>query len=135
MTDEIFFGDRIQKKEYQISHLEATDKEYYTFVAIGLDDNGKMEVKVSFTYPRVTSQEQEQHLFLSADYSRLLDLRNDEATIYKLERGYQSKIATVNYEGLVSRIPFNTFDRDYYQLFCLFSPDFSKHFDIDASQK
>ena len=41
-------------------------------MAVGLSEDGEMEVKVHFAFPRVL--ENEQHLFLSKDYDRLLDI-------------------------------------------------------------
>ena len=37
----------------------------------------------------------------------------------------------MKFEGHVNRLPFGSYDSDVYQLLCLFSPDFSKHIDVD----
>lgn len=77
-------------------------------------------------------------MFLSDDYSRLLDI-SDETTIYDIVRDSPDNPnnvgATLKYVGHVKTLPFGIYDADVYQLYCLFSPDFGKHFDVDAIQK
>ena len=83
--------------------------------------------------------DQEQHLFLSDDFTRLLDIQDDIATIYRLELvdpTRQSNCeAKVRFEGHVKRLPFGSYDGCVLQLLCLFSPDFSKHIDVDPINK
>ena len=99
-----FYNDRIEEGKFgEVSNIEATQQEFCRFVAIGIDHIGELqelinpddphgtihktvlpEVFVSFIFPRVLDREQ--HIFLSKDYSRLIDIRDEEASIYKLER-------------------------------------------------
>ena len=72
----------------------------------------KVEVKVSFVYPRVLDREQ--HLFLSSDYKLLLDIQEEEASIYEL---YADASCTGNERKVkflrdVKKLPFGAFDND-----------------------
>mmetsp|Transcript_40532 Transcript_40532/g.53165 ORF Transcript_40532/g.53165 Transcript_40532/m.53165 type:complete len:94 (+) Transcript_40532:1210-1491(+) len=92
MTSSSFFKDRIKRRANQISHLERHTKEFYTFVVVGLSDRGDIEVKVHFSYPKVLNKSQ--HLFISDDYTRLLDVQSDQASIFMIEKGNNGLAAT-----------------------------------------
>lgn len=84
MDDVKFFGDRINNTQMnEVSSLAAAAKTYHRFVVINLDEDGDPQIKVSFTYPIVTRREQ--NLFLSDDYTKLIDIRREEASIYELK--------------------------------------------------
>ena len=63
---------------------------------------------------------------------RLLYISNDEACIYRLDSAKDNKgPSQVRLEGYVNRLPLGICDGDIQQLHCLFSPDLSKHLDVD----
>ena len=39
------------------------------------------------------------------------------------------------YDYRVRSLPFGSYDRDVYQLHSLFSPDFTKHIDVDPASR
>ena len=93
-----------------------------------------MKVQLSFIFPR--AKDREQHLFLSDDYKRLLDIRDEEASIYKLK--YVEGEPTFKRAVFVSevkKLPFDAYDNDANQLLFMFSPDFLLHIDIDPVKK
>jgi len=145
VTDASFYGNRIQTEFAEISAMAATQKEFCHFVAVALDEPYSQQletnrtiltdvkVQVSFVYPRVLDREQ--NLFLSSDFTRLLDIREEEASIYRLVRQEGSTLARVEFEGDVKKLPFGSFDSDVNQLFYMFSPNFDLHIDFDPIKK
>ena len=133
MTDEKFFGERISDSQMnEVSSLAAAEKTYHRFVVITLK-NGEPVIKVSFTYPKMTKREQ--NLFLSDDFTKLIDIRREEASIYEIKPEPGSIHTTARFIGDVMKLPFAAYDGDANQLFCMMSPDLSKHFDIDPIKK
>jgi len=125
MTDEVFFGERIKGSPIQICALKTIQKTFHHFLVIALDEMGEVVVRKKFVYPRY--HDREQHLFVSQDFSRLLEITSDQASICLLEdKG-------VRFEGYVSRLPVGIYDGNIEQLFCLFSPDFTKHIDTEPT--
>ena len=62
-----------------MNYLEALPKSFHTFVALGLNQQEQVEVQVEFVFPRLL--ENCQHIFLSDNYERLLEIVDDEASI------------------------------------------------------
>ena len=91
----------------------------------------KVEVKRSFIFPRALDREQ--HIFLSRNFKYLIDIYENEASIYEfIDDGPGSKI---KFLGDVKKLPFGAFDGDPNQLLWLFSEDFLSHIDIDPVGK
>ena len=57
---------------------------FHTFVALGLSEDGEIEIKASFVFPKMKNYQQV--IFLSDDCSRLIEFFDDEANIYKLNK-------------------------------------------------
>ena len=129
-----FFKDRIKPKPYQKSHLENQETAFHTFVVVGLDDAGEVEVKTHFIFPKLVDSAQ--YILISDDYSRVFEIIPQQTvSIYRLERSNKGVLSTVHFEGHVRRPPYGIYDRDRYTQYCLFSPDFSKHLDVDPVNK
>ena len=104
-------------------------KKYHKFVVLALnEENGEIEVKKQFTYP--IFEDKDQFLFLSADLDRLLDIAGEEASIYNMRMISKTDVM-MSKEGNVTTLPIGMCDQDMLQLFYLFSPDFSKHLDVE----
>ena len=128
-TDWMFYKDRIKHRSQQVNQLVAKKKTFHEFVVLGTNDQTKeIEVKFCFIFPRL--HEKEQHIFLSDDFSRILEVIRDEAFLYRVI-SENSTTARVEYEGRVSHLPFGIVDRCVLQLLYMFSPDFEYHLDVD----
>lgn len=92
----------------------------------------KVEVKRSFIFPRALDREQ--HIFLSRNFRHLIEIYENEASIYELTDG-KSVSDDVKFVGDVKKLPFGAFDGDPNQLLWLFSEDFLSHIDIDPVGK
>ena len=82
MNDREFYGRRISSKTGQTNYLHAQDKQFHTFLAIGISESNQIEIKAKFIFPRLLNKTQ--FIFLSDDFSRLLEINNLEASIYEL---------------------------------------------------
>ena len=157
MNDELFYKERLNTEFGEVSSLEAMNKEYCHFVVIAFSDDNdskltvelkpeakqeeqknaqktvipKVEVKRSFIFPRALDREQ--HIFLSRNFRHLIDIHENEASIYELSNG--SPVSDVRFVGDVKKLPFGAFDGDPNQLLWLFSEDFLSHIDIDPVGK
>lgn len=92
----------------------------------------KVEVKRSFIFPRALDREQ--HIFFSRNFRYLIEIYENEASIYELTDG-NSVRNDVKFVGDVKKLPFGAFDGDPNQLLWLFSEDFLFHIDIDPVGK
>ena len=161
MNDEKFYMSRLRTAFGEVSSLQAMNKEYCHFVVIAFADSRaeklrvrlkpdvvneeekveevttlipKVEVKVNFIFPRALDREQ--HIFLSKDFKHLIDIHEDEASIYELSPGPGSgRISNVRFVGDVKKLPFGAFDGDHNQLIWMFSDDLSHHIDINPVKK
>ena len=89
-----------------------------------------MEVKVRFVFPKL--EEEEQDVFLSDDFNRIIILGINEARVYELEAvGIKGIKRNLKFIGRMPRLPLGICDGDPFQMVCLFSPDFTMHLDID----
>lgn len=93
----------------------------------------KVEVKRSFIFPRALDREQ--HIFLSRNFKYLIDIYENEATIYEIEIVGDGPVSKIKFFGDVKKLPFGAFDGDPNQLLWLFSEDFQSHIDIDPVGK
>ena len=76
----------------------------------------------------------EQNLFLTDDCTRMIEYVDDEVHIYDIERltdNPECVNCQATYKHRVQRIPLGIYDEDPYQLYCLFSPNFLSHLDIN----
>ena len=58
---------------------------FHRFVVIGLSEEENIEVKANFVFPIITCQDKDQHIFVSEDYSKLIEFFDDEVYVYKIE--------------------------------------------------
>ena len=131
MSDKQFYGERIKSSNHQVNHLEALDKSVHNFVAIGIDpEDDSIEVKVKFTFPRLLNSSQ--YLFLSDDYRKLLEIHGEEACLYELVV-MPSKHMKVVFKCRLPRLPFGICNNDVFQMYSLFSPDLTKHLDVNPN--
>ena len=119
---------------FQKNALLAIKKTYHQFVAIGVNqENGQIEVKVKFKFPRLLQDKIDQYLFLSDDFTKLLEVHGEEAMLYELSKQYNTDEAEVNFINRVARLPIGLCNHDVFQLYCLFSPDLTLHLDVSPS--
>ena len=88
-----------------------------------------MVVKAKFEFPRML--EGDQYLFLSEDFDMLLELYSGEAMLYRLENTLGTVDKTVVYKRRLMSLPIGYVNGNAYQLYCLFSPNLTMHFDVD----
>ena len=56
-------------------------------MAIGVNqENGQIEVKVKFKFPRLLQDKIDQYLFLSDDFTKLMEVHGEEAMLYELTK-------------------------------------------------
>ena len=80
-------------------------------------------------FPRI--QLKNQSIFVSEDYTKLIEFYDNNAYVYALEKYDENGIEMKTcFDFKVKRLPLSISDNDPYQQFCLFSPNFDKHFDI-----
>ena len=54
ITDEQFYDTRFKSREHQVNALDAIEKTFHHFVAIGVnEETHEIEVKVKFKFPRL----------------------------------------------------------------------------------
>ena len=79
-----------------------------------------------------------QSIFLTDDCKRLITFFDDEAHVYDLESKDQNNPSCEQRKAIhafrVDKLPTNLCD-DPYNLYCLFSPDFESHIDIDPIER
>ena len=81
MTDELFYGRRIKQKEHQVNRLVSMKKTFHRFFVLELSElSGTIAMKTQFVFPRYLDHEQ--HLFVSEDSKKLLEIIGEEAYIY-----------------------------------------------------
>ena len=85
-----FFGKRYKDEENK--HVEQfldkmkTKRKFHRFVIIGLSKEDNIEVKAHFVFPIIKSKEKDQHIFVSKDYSKLIEFYDDEVYVYKIDK-------------------------------------------------
>ena len=85
MTDRDFYGRRLRGKSANIKlYYEAQEKKFHTFVVIGFSTDERIEIKASFVFPKI--QDRDQSIFVSEDCSKLMEICNDKANVYSLEK-------------------------------------------------
>ena len=99
--------------------MENLEKTFHKFVVVGVneqadsDQNGKIEIKAKFDFPRLLKVHQS--LFLSDDYTKLLEIQIDEVNIYTLDPiDTGSTITKANFKSRVARMPKGILDNDFY---------------------
>ena len=91
-----------------MNFLDALKKEFHNFVVIGLSEDDQVEVKVKFVFPRLL--ERDQYIFLSEDFSTLIEIVDSEASLYDLE--IRDKEAKATFASRVPRLPTGICDKD-----------------------
>ena len=123
---------------FQKNALLAIKKTYHQFVAIGVNqENGQIEVKVRFKFPRLLQDKIDQYLFLSDDFTKLLEVHTETACLFDLVPKSSDNDAKVNviFKGRIPRLPIGLCDSDVLQLYSLFSPDLSRHIDMNPNDQ
>ena len=100
---------------------------------MGLDANDNIEVKVRFNFPRLGKGDQ--YLFLSEAFDKLLQLHEEEAILYELFTLAGTDKKDVKFVRRLSNLPIGLGKGNAYQVYCLFSPDFTMHFDVDPTDQ
>ena len=111
MNDTMFYGRRIRRQKNQTNHLEALKKTFHDFVVVGINDESlQVEVKLRFNFPRLL--EKPQYIFLSNDFSRLIEFTGETACLYDIKKvGNHSKL---EFSGRVKSIPMGICDGDIF---------------------
>ena len=78
------------------------------------DSDGQMEVKHKFVFPRHLEQKDDQHLFISKDFTKLLEVHGEEAIIYKLQDESGERPSSVKFVGEVAHLPTGLCNGDVY---------------------
>ena len=139
MTEREFFGRRLRTKKStnQKLYFEALEKKFHTFVVIGVSSDEKIEIKASFIFPKVLDRDQS--IFISEDCSKVMEICDDKANVYHLEKMEPRDPNCIQFQATfefrVKSLPLGIYDKDPYQLFCLFSPNLERHLDIELNQE